>query len=411
MENPRRELALIGSAPGFSVLLKRNRSISPSALAMGRRAARRAATGALAVLAAAFSGFAMGLEWNLQPAVTKIAADIHGLHEYVMVLVTVIFAGVFGFMFWSVYAHRKDKGHKAEQFHENTTVETIWTVIPAIILIVIAWPATRVVVAQKDTSNPDLTIKVTGYQWRWGYDYIKGEGEGISFISTLATPREQIEGRAPKGEHYLLEVDNEMIVPIRRKVRVLTTAADVIHSWWIPAFGAKQDAIPGLVRDLHFKAEKTGVYRGQCVELCGKEHGFMPIVVRVVTQDEYTKWVGEKKKAMAAAADDPNRTYSLDELKSRGEKVYAANCVACHQASGRGTPPVFPPLDGSKLVTGPKEAQADVVLNGRPNTAMAAFGKQLNDVELAAVITFTRNSWGNKTGDLVQPAEVKALRK
>jgi len=411
MENPRRELALIGSAPGFSVLLKRNRSISPSALAMGRRAARRAATGALAVLAAAFSGFAMGLEWNLQPAVTKIAADIHGLHEYVMVLVTVIFAGVFGFMFWSVYAHRKDKGHKAEQFHENTTVETIWTVIPAIILIVIAWPATRVVVAQKDTSNPDLTIKVTGYQWRWGYDYIKGEGEGISFISTLATPREQIEGRAPKGEHYLLEVDNEMIVPIRRKVRVLTTAADVIHSWWIPAFGAKQDAIPGLVRDLHFKAEKTGVYRGQCVELCGKEHGFMPIVVRVVTQDEYTKWVGEKKKAMAAAADDPNRTYSLDELKSRGEKVYAANCVACHQASGRGTPPAFPPLDGSKLVTGPKEAQADVVLNGRPNTAMAAFGKQLNDVELAAVITFTRNNWGNKTGDLVQPAEVKALRK
>ena len=411
MENPRRELALIGSAPGFSVLLKRNCLISPSALAQGRRAARRAATGALAVLAAAFSGFAMGLEWNLQPAVTKIAADIHGLHEYVMVLVTVIFAGVFGFMFWSVYAHRKDKGHKAEQFHENTTVETIWTVIPAIILIVIAWPATRVVVAQKDTSNPDLTIKVTGYQWRWGYDYIKGEGEGISFISTLATPREQIEGRAPKGEHYLLEVDNEMIVPIRRKVRVLTTAADVIHSWWIPAFGAKQDAIPGLVRDLHFKAEKTGVYRGQCVELCGKEHGFMPIVVRVVTQDEYTKWVGEKKKAMAAAADDPNRTYSLDELKSRGEKVYAANCVACHQASGRGTPPAFPPLDGSKLVTGPKEAQADVVLNGRPNTAMAAFGKQLNDVELAAVITFTRNNWGNKTGDLVQPAEVKALRK
>jgi len=411
MENPRRELALIGSAPGFSVLLKRNCPIAPSALAMGRRAARRAATGALAVLAAAFSGFAMGLEWNLQPAVTKIAADIHGLHEYVMVLVTVIFAGVFGFMFWSVYAHRKDKGHKAEQFHENTTVETIWTVIPAIILIVIAWPATRVVVAQKDTSNPDLTIKVTGYQWRWGYDYIKGEGEGISFISTLATPREQIEGRAPKGEHYLLEVDNEMIVPIRRKVRVLTTAADVIHSWWIPAFGAKQDAIPGLVRDLHFKAEKTGVYRGQCVELCGKEHGFMPIVVRVVTQDEYTKWVGGKKKAMAAAADDPNRTYSLDELKSRGEKVYAANCVACHQASGRGTPPAFPPLDGSKLVTGPKEAQADVVLNGRPNTAMAAFGKQLNDVELAAVITFTRNNWGNKTGDLVQPAEVKALRK
>ncbi len=378
---------------------------------MGRNPARTTATWALGALAAAFSGLAIGLEWNLQPPITKIAADIHGLHEYVMILVTVIFVGVFGFIFWSVYAHRKDKGHKAEQFHENTTVETIWTVIPAIILIVIAWPATRLVVAQKDTANPDLTIKVTGYQWKWGYDYIKGEGEGISFISTLDTPRDQIEGRAPKGEHYLLEVDNEMIVPMRRKVRVLTTAADVVHSWWIPAFGAKQDAIPGFIRDLHFKAEKTGAYRGQCVELCGKEHGFMPIVVRVVTQDEYSKWVAGRKKAMAAAADDPNKTYTLDQLKSRGEKVYAAHCVACHQASGKGTPPAFPPLDGSKVVTGPKEAQTDVVLNGRPNTPMAAFGKQLNDVELAAVITFTRNNWGNKTGDLVQPAEVKALRK
>ena len=378
---------------------------------MGRSSARRTASWALAAFAVAFSGLAMGLEWNLQPPITKIAADIHGLHEYVMILVTVIFVGVFGFMFWSVYAHRKDKGHKAEQFHENTTVEIIWTVVPAIILIVIAWPATRVVVAQKDTSNPDLTIKVTGYQWKWGYDYIKGEGEGISFISTLATPREQIEGRAPKGENYLLEVDNEMVVPIGRKVRVLTTAADVIHAWWIPAFGAKQDAMPGFIRDLHFRAEKTGVYRGQCVELCGKEHGFMPIVVRVVTQDEYAKWAGERKKAIAAAADDPAKEWTLDELKGRGEKVYAANCAVCHQASGKGTPPVFPPLDGSKLVTGPMEAQMDVVLRGRPNTPMVAFGKQLNDVELAAVVTFTRNNWGNKTGDLVQPAEVKALRK
>ena len=378
---------------------------------MGRSSARRTATWALAVLAAAFSGLAIGLEWNLQPAVTKIAADVHALHEYVMILVTVIFVGVFGFMFWSVYAHRKDKGHKAEQFHENTTVETIWTVIPAIILVVIAWPATRVVVAQKDTSNPDLTVKVTGYQWKWGYDYIKGEGEGISFTSVLTTPRDQIEGRAPKGEHYLLEVDNEMVVPMGKKVRVLTTAADVIHSWWIPAFGVKQDAMPGFIRDLHFRAEKTGVYRGQCVELCGKEHGFMPIVVRVVTRDEYSKWVAEHKKAMAAAADDPNKTYTLDELKNRGEKVYAANCVACHQASGKGTPPVFPPLDGSKVVNGPKEAQIDVVMNGRANTPMAAFGKQLNDVELAAVITFTRNNWGNKTGDAIQPSEVKALRK
>jgi cytochrome c oxidase subunit 2 len=378
---------------------------------MGRSSARQCAAWALGVLAAAFSGLALGLEWNLQPAVTRIASDVHSLHEYVMIVVTVIFVGVFGFMFYSVFAHRKDKDHKAAKWHENTLVEVLWTVIPLVILVVIAWPATRVVIAQKDTTNPDITIKVTGYQWKWGYDYLRGEGEGISFTAMLATPRDQIEGRAPRGANYLLEVDNELVVPVGKKVRMLTTAADVIHSWWIPAFGAKQDAIPGFIRDTHFRAEKTGVYRGQCVELCGKEHGFMPIVVRVVTPEEYTQWVGERKKAIAAAADDPNKAWSLDELKARGEKVYAANCVACHQATGKGTPPAFPPLDGSKVVTGPKEAQMDVVMNGRQNTPMAAFGKQLSDVELAAVITFTRNNWGNKTGDLVQPAEVKAARK
>jgi len=278
-------------------------------------------------------------------------------------------------------------------------------------------PATRTVVAQKDTSNPDLTIKVTGYQWKWGYDYVKGEGEGISFISTLATPREQIENKAPKGEHYLLEVDNELIVPVGKKVRMLTTAADVIHSWWVPAFGAKQDAIPGFIRDLWFRPEKTGTFRSQCVELCGKEHGFMPIVVKVVTQDEYSKWVGDRMKLIAAAADDPNKQYAMDELQKRGEQVYAKNCVACHQATGKGVPPAFPPLDGSKVVTGPKDKQIETVLNGVVKngtpTAMAAFGKQLNDVELAAVITFTRNNWGNKVGGadgLVQPSEVKVLR-
>ena len=378
---------------------------------MGRSTALRSASWALGILAAAFSGLALGLEWNLQPAASQIAADVHSLHEYVMVLVTVIFVGVFGFMFYSVFAHRKDKNHKAAKWHENTTIELVWTIVPLILLVVIAWPATKVVIAQKDTSNPDLTIKVTGYQWKWGYDYVRGEGEGISFISTLVTPRDQIEGRAPKGEHYLLEVDNELVVPIGKKVRILTTAADVIHSWWIPAFGAKQDAMPGFIRDMHFRADRLGVFRGQCVELCGKEHGFMPIVVRVVSQDDYAKWVDERKKALAAAADDPNKQWSADELKIRGEKVYASNCVACHQASGKGTPPVFPALDGSKVVNGPKEAQMDVVMNGRPNTPMAAFGKQLSDVELAAVITFTRNNWGNRTGDLVQPAEIKAARK
>jgi cytochrome c oxidase subunit 2 len=369
----------------------------------------------LGALLLALSGLALAAEWNLQPAASKMAEDIHWLHEAVMLLVLVLFVGVFGFMFWSCYAHRKSVGHQASQFHENTTVEILWTVIPAIILVIIAIPVTKVVVAQKDTSAADLTIKVTGIQWKWAYDYLKGEGEGISFVSMLATPRAQIENREAKGENYLLEVDNELVVPVGKKVRVLTTAADVVHSWWVPAFGAKQDAIPGFIRDIWFRADKTGTYRSQCVELCGKDHGFMPIVVRVVPQDEYSKWVGEKKALLAKAADDETKAYTLEQLKTRGEKVYAANCVACHQANGKGTPPMFPALDGSKVVLGPKAGQIDTVLNGVVKggapTAMAAFGKQLNNVELAAVITFTRNNWGNKTGEAIQPAEIKARRK
>ncbi len=363
------------------------------------------------VLALAAAGSAHALEWNLQPAATKIADDIHNLHEYVMVLIVIIFVGVFGVMFYSVFAHRKSQGHKAANFHENTTVEIIWTVIPLLILIVIAWPATRAVIAQKDTANSDMTIKVTGYQWKWGYDYIKGEGEGISFVSQLSTPRDQIENKAEKGEHYLLEVDNELVVPVGKKVRILTTAADVIHAWGVPAFGAKQDAIPGFIRDIHFKADRVGTFRGQCVELCGKEHGFMPIVVRVVSADDYTKWVDGEKKKIAALADDPAKVWTLDEIRARGEKVYAANCVACHQANGKGTPPAFPPLDGSKIATGPKADHLNIVINGKNGTAMAAFGKQLSDTDIAAVVTYERNAWGNKTGEVIQPAEIKPLRK
>jgi cytochrome c oxidase subunit II len=362
-------------------------------------------------LGLAAAGYAQALEWNFPAAGSKMAEDIHSLHEYVMVLVTVIFVGVFGFMFYACWAHRKSKGHPAAQFHENATVEMIWTVIPAIILVIIAWPVTKTVIAQKDTSAPDLTIKVTGIQWKWGYDYLKGEGEGISFTSTLSTPRDQIENRAPKGEHYLLEVDNELVVPVGKKIRVLTTAADVVHSWWVPAFGAKQDAIPGFIRDLWFKAEKTGTFRSQCVELCGKEHGFMPIVVTVVTQEDYSKWVGEKKKAMAAAADDPAKVWDVKELIARGAQVYEKTCVACHAPAGQGTPAMkAPALAGNRLVTGGEAGPIDTVLNGRPNTAMQAFKQQLNDTEIAAVITYARNSWGNKGSD-VQPAEVKARRK
>src|ERR687891_2881558 len=264
---------------------------------------------ALAALAAA--GSAHAIAWYFETPASKLAEDIDQLHQYVMWLIIVIFVGVFGFMFYACYAHRKSKGHPAEQFHENTTVELLWTIIPAIILVIIAWPVTKTVIAQKDTSAPDLTIKVTGYQWKWGYDYLRGEGEGISFVSTLATPRDQIEGNAPKGENYLLEVDNEMVVPIGKKIRVITTAADVIHAWWIPAFGAKQDAIPGFLRDIWFRPEEVGTYRGQCTELCGKEHAFMPIVVRVVSAEDYTKWVREEKQKLAKAAEDDTKNYAL----------------------------------------------------------------------------------------------------
>jgi len=355
-------------------------------------------------------GSAYALEWYFREPGSRLAADVDWLHQMVMWLILAIFVVVFGAMFYACYAHRKSKGHKAEQFHENTAVELVWTVIPAIILVAIAWPATKVVIAQKDTSAPDLTIKVTGYQWKWGYDYVKGEGEGISFLSTLATPRAQIEGHEPKGEHYLLEVDNNLVVPVGKKIRVITTAADVVHSWWVPSFGAKQDAIPGFLRDLWFRPEKTGVFRSQCVELCGKEHGFMPIVVEVMSQEDYTNWVAQyKQKAEKAAAAD-TRNLSTQELMQRGEKVYTANCVACHQAQGQGTPAMkAPALAGSKIVTGPKEAHIDTVLQGRPNTAMQSF-KALGNADLAAVITYERNSWGNKGGE-VQPAEVAARTK
>ena len=355
-------------------------------------------------------GSARAIEWYFREPGSKLSADIDWLHQMVMWLILAIFVGVFGAMFYACYAHRKSKGHAAEQFHENTAVELVWTIIPAIILVAIAWPATKVVIAQKDTSAPDLTIKVTGYQWKWGYDYVKGEGEGISFLSTLATPRAQIEGHEPKGEHYLLEVDNNLVVPVGKKVRVITTAADVVHSWWVPSFGAKQDAIPGFLRDLWFRPEKTGVFRSQCVELCGKEHGFMPIVVTVMSQEGYTGWVAQFKEKAAKASADDTRTLAMPELMQRGEKIYQDTCVACHGAKGEGSPAIkAPALAGSKTATGPKEAHIDTVLQGKANTAMQSF-KALGNADLAAVITYERNSWGNKGGE-VQPAEVAARRK
>ena len=353
----------------------------------------------------------MQYKLNLQTPNTALGHIIFDLHTIITWICVVIFIVVFGFMFYAVFAHRKSVGHKAAHFHEHFWVEVAWTIVPAIILLAMMLPATKALVTLRDTSEADMTIKATGYQWKWGYDYIKGEGEGISFFSSLSTPRAQIEGAEKKGEHYLLETDTHVVVPVGKKVRVLVTAADVIHAWWVPALAVKQDAVPGFIRDTWFKAEQPGIHRGQCAELCGKEHGFMPIVVEVKSAADYTKWVESQKASMkkAVVADNPDKPWTLEDLKARGEKVYAANCVACHQPTGAGAPPTFPPLTGSKIVTGPKEGQIDRVLNGKAGTAMAPF-KHLSDADLAGVLTYTRNSWANKTGDMVTPADVKAAR-
>ncbi len=373
----------------------------------GRRLLRMAVAGACAAPGAALAV----PDWNFQPPVTPIAQQMFDLHVYIFWVCVVIFVGVFGVMFYSIFRHRKSLGHEAHPFHENAIVEIVWTVIPFLILLFMAFPATKSILALKDTSEPGLTIKVTGYQWKWNYDYLQ---EGISFYSNLATPMAQIENKEPKGEHYLLEVDRPLVVPVDTKVRVLITAGDVLHAWWVPAFGVKQDAIPGFVRDSWFRAQKTGTYRGQCAELCGKEHGFMPIVVEVKSKEDYAAWVADQKKQLAAAAEDPNKVWELKDLVARGEKVYLANCAACHQATGKGVPGSFPALDASPVVNGPAAAQIATELNGverdgKP-TAMVGF-KQLSDTDLASVITYTRNSWGNHTGEAVQPSAVRATRK
>jgi cytochrome c oxidase subunit 2 len=395
-------------------------ALSMTAAAVPSWAAETAAAATEYSKATGGTGGPMVNQLNLQAPATAIAADIYSLHNLMMYICLAIFIAVFGVMFYSILKHRKSLGHKSASFHESTAVEIAWTIVPFLIVIGMALPATKTVVAMKDTSNADITIKATGMQWKWGYDYLKGEGEGITFISNLSTPRSQVgaPGVAPtekRGDAYLMEVDNEVVVPVNKKIRIVTTANDVIHAWTIPAFGVKQDAIPGFVRDTWFKAQHTGVYRGTCVELCGKDHAFMPIVVRVVTAEEYTAWADKKKKELAALADDPNKTWTIDELKTKGEKVYSANCAVCHQANGKGVPGAFAPLDGSAVVNGEKAAQIHVLLNGQKTGKFPAempAWKQLSDTDIAAVITYTRNSWSNKPAEnIVQPAEVLAARK
>jgi cytochrome c oxidase subunit 2 len=361
-----------------------------------------------------YSGMGMAAadpyQLNFQEPQSIIARETYDQHITAMWICVGIFVVVFGAMLYSLIYHRKSVGYKAANFHHSTTVEIIWTIIPFFILIGVAYPATKTIIAMKDTSNPDITIKVTGYQWQWGYDYLVGEGSGISFISKTSTPIAQIYNKEPKGEHYLLEVDNPLVVPIGKKIRVLITANDVLHGWWVPAFAVKQDAIPGFIRDAWFTADKVGTYRGSCVELCGKDHAFMPIVVEVMEPEKYTEWVAAQKVKSAKTTVDVNKVFTMDELKAEGEKVYAGNCVACHQANGKGIPGAFAALDGSKIANGPIEEHIGMVLNGKANTAMAAY-KHLSDVDVAAVVTYERNAWGNTKGDLIQPSEINRFRK
>ena len=351
------------------------------------------------------------LQLDLPPAVTQIAREQRWLHYFMLIVCTVIFLAVFGVMFYSIFKHRKSKGAKAANFHESVKVEIAWTVAPFLIVIGMALPATKTVVAMKDTSSADLTIKATGMQWKWGYDYLNGEGEGIGFVSTLdPTHREMSNSGKPSGDDYLFKVDNPLVVPVDKKVRIITTANDVIHAFAVPAFGIKQDAIPGFVRDMWFRAEKIGDYYGQCQELCGKEHAYMPIHVKVVSQPDYTRWVDGKKKEAAAKADDPAKVWELADLSARGEKIYSANCAVCHLPTGKGGGPIKP-LDGAAVVLdADKGKQIAVLLNGQNNGAMPSW-KQLSDTEIAAVITYTKNNWSNKTGQVVQPVDVVAARK
>ncbi|MEY3518668.1 MAG: cytochrome c oxidase subunit [Pseudomonadota bacterium] len=349
---------------------------------------------------------------NLHPPVTKIAEEQVWLHWFMLIICTVIFVAVFGVMFYSILKHRKSVGHKAATFHESLKVEIAWTVVPFVIVILMALPATKAVVASKDTSNADLTIKATGYQWKWGYDYIKGEGEGIGFVSTLDNAQREMSnsGKPEPTDDYLLKVDNPLVVPVDKKIRIITTSNDVIHSFAVNSFGIKQDAIPGFVRDTWFRAEKTGDFHGQCQELCGKEHAYMPIHVKVVSAEEYTAWVTEQNKKLAAKQEDPSKVWTMAELMQKGEKVYASNCQSCHQATGKGMGPIKA-LDGATVVLDADNLkQIKVLLNGQNNQTMPAW-KQLSDSEIAAVISFTKNNWSNKTGQMVQPAEVLAARK
>jgi cytochrome c oxidase subunit 2 len=362
-----------------------------------------------ALLALASTGALAAWDLNMPEGITAISRETYRLHMLIITVCVVIGVIVYGVLLYSIVKFRKSKGAVASTFHHNTKIEVVWTVIPFVILIGMAIPSTRVLTQIYDASESEIDILVTGYQWRWQYQYLSDEGEDVSFFSNLTTPDEQIYNVAEKGENYLLEVDEPLVIPVNTKVRFLLTAADVIHSWWVPEFAVKKDAIPGFINESWVIAEQTGTYRGQCTELCGQDHGFMPVVVRVVEREEYDAWFAEKQAAAAAIAELASQDFTLDQLVDMGQTVYNTYCVACHQPNGQGLPPAFPALTGSPIAIGPIEGHADVVLNGVPGTAMAAYRNQLNPVDLAAVITFERNRLGNSTGDMITPVEILQL--
>lgn len=342
-------------------------------------------------------------KFNMVEGVTPVSREIHSLHMEMFWWCVAVGTLVFAIMFFSILFHRKSRGVEPAKFHENTWLEILWTAIPVVILILMALPATRSLIKLYDTAEADMDVLITGYQWRWKYDYVNDD---LSFFSNLSTPREQIEGFVPKGPHYLLEVDEHLVVPINQKIRFLLTANDVIHSWWVPALGIKRDAIPGFIKESWATITEPGIYRGQCAELCGKDHGFMPIVVEAVSEPDYRTWLAAKQAEMAAIRELTEKTFTFDELYQHGEQVYLRSCAACHQANGEGIPPTFPALKGDSLVTGAIEAHIDVVVHGVPGTAMQAFGEQLSEVDIAAVVTYERNAWGNNMGDMTQPIDI-----
>lgn len=364
----------------------------------------------LPALLSAVSLSAKEMSLNMTQGATEISQKVYTLHMTIFWICCAIGAVVFGIMFWSIVRHRKARGVQPAQFHESTKVEIVWTAIPVVLLILMAIPATKTLIAMEDTSEADITVVVTGSQWKWHYKYLEHD---VEFYSLLATPKEQISNRWQKGDNYLLEVDRPLVLPTGKKVRFLMTSDDVIHSWWLPAFAIKKDANPGFINETWARIDEPGVYRGQCAELCGKDHGFMPIVVIAKTPAEFDIWLNAEAERIAKAKAEEQEllamNMSLEELMSVGERTYVGHCAACHQPNGEGLPGIFPALRGSAIALNDQPAHINIVLHGKGGTAMQAFAKQLSLKEIAAVITYERNAWGNSTGELVQAADVYAV--